>query len=82
MCVFSRPSPPPLPEPRPTAPRPEATADRVAVGRRSFPGMQTSSSFQKRTGRQSIRTPRRLGTSSLRIPLLNQEQTGSGNLRY
>ena len=27
MCI-GRPSPPPLPEPRPTAPRPEQTAER------------------------------------------------------
>ena len=75
MCVFNRPSPPPLPEPRPTAPRPEQTARRVVVGQQRTEG-------QRRRGRQSIRSRRRLGTSSLRIPLLNQEQMGTGNLNY
>ena len=75
MCVFNRPSPPPLPEPRPTAPRPEQTARRVVVGQQRTEG-------QRRRNRQSIRTRRRLGTSSLRIPLLSQEQTGTGNLNY
>ena len=32
MCVGRRPSPPPLPEPRPIAPRPEKTAERVVFG--------------------------------------------------
>ena len=81
MCVFNRPSPPPLPEPRPTAPRPEPTAERVAIGRQRVTGQQTSTS-QRRRGRQSIRSRRRLGTQSLRIPLLSQEQMGTGNLRY
>ena len=76
MCVFSRPSPPPLPEPTPTAPRPEPTAKQVVIGdkRRSRrrPGGTTR-------GRGSAR---RLGTSSLQIPLLNQGQTGMGNLNY
>ena len=75
MCVFSRPKPPPLPEPRPTAPRPEKTARQVVIGQQ-----RTEEGSQKR-GRRSIRSPRRLGTGSLRIPLLNQEQ-GSGNLLY
>ena len=75
MCVFNRPSPPPLPEPRPTAPRPEQTARRVVVGQQRTEG-------QRRRNRQSIRSRRRLGTSSLRIPLLNQEQMGTGNLNY
>ena len=67
MCVGRRPSPPPLPEPRPTAPRPEKTAERVVVGQQRAEGQ---------------RRRRRLGTSSLRIPLLSQEQTGTSNLRY
>ena len=75
MCVFSSPKPPPLPEPRPTAPRPEQTAKRVVVGEQRTGG-------QKRRGRQSIRSRRRLGTGSLRIPLLNQDQMGTGNLNY
>ena len=75
MCVFPSPKPPPLPEPRPTAPRPEQTAKRVVVGEQRTGG-------QKRRGRQSIRSRRRLGTGSLRIPLLNQDQMGTGNLNY
>jgi len=75
MCVFNRPSPPPLPESRPTAPRPEKTAERVVVGQQRAEG-------QRRRKTTTQRSRRRLGTSSLRIPLLNQEQTGTGNLRY
>jgi len=73
MCVFNRPKPPKLPEPRPTAPKPEQTAKRVSVG-------QQRSSQRKRglTGGRS----RRVGTSSLQIPLLNENQMGSGNLNY
>ena len=97
MCVFNRPRPTPpppprpapAPAPRPTPPPPEPTADRVAVGQQrvrsqSHPrvtGQQTTTS-QRRRSRQSIRTRRRLGTASLRIPLLSSEQTGTGNLRY
>ena len=74
MCG-RRPSPPPLPEPRPTAPRPEKTAQRVVVG-------QQRSTGQQRKSRKTVREGRRLGTASLRIPLLTQEQIGTGNLRY
>jgi len=75
MCVFNRPSPPPLPEPRPTAPRPEKTAERVVVGQQRAEG-------QRRRPIKTQRSRRRLGTQSLRIPLLSQEQMGTGNLRY
>jgi len=85
MCIFNRPAPPPpLPEPRPVAPKPEPRAERVTVGSQRTPaprGQQTTEG-ERRRGRQSIRSRRRLGTSSLRIPLLNQEQMGSGNLNY
>ena len=74
MCVFNRPSPPPLPEPTPTAPRPEQTARRVVVG--------DQRSRQRPGGTRRGRRSRMLGTSSLQIPLLNQEQMGSGNLNY
>ena len=74
MCVGRRPSPPPLPKPRPTAPRPEQTAERVVIG------SQRAEGGRRKTPTQ--RTRRRLGTQSLRIPLLAQEQTGTGNLRY
>ena len=79
MCVFSSPKPPPLPEPRPTAPKPEKTAQRVVVGQQRV-GPQRSEG--QRRGKKSIRSVRRLGTSSLRIPLLDQGQMGSGNLKY
>ena len=71
MCVFSSPKPPPLPEPRPTAPMPEKTAKAPVVG--------TKRTTSTRTGR-GIRDFRRLGTSSLRIPL--NTGIGSGNLNY
>ena len=77
MCVFRQPSPPPLPEPRPTAPKPEQTARRVVVGQQrtsvNRPSSSTGSISRRRT--QS----RRLGTSSLRIPLRSM---GTGNLNY
>ena len=71
MCVFSAPKPPPLPEPRPTAPMPEKTAKAPVVG--------TQRTTSTRTGR-GRRSFRRLGTSSLRIPL--NTGMGSGNLNY
>jgi len=76
MCVFNRPSPPPLPEPAPRAPRPEQTARRVVFGEQR--------SSQKRPGatRRGRGRSRTLGTASLRIPLLNEGQTGMGNLNY
>ena len=74
MCI-GRPSPPPLPAPRPTAPRPERTAERVVVGQQRAEG-------QRRRRTPTQRSRRRLGTSSLRIPLLDQGQMGTGNLRY
>ena len=65
MCFFSRTSPPPLPEPRPTAPRPEETAERVVVGSNRS---ETKEGEKKRKGQRTTRA-RRLGTQSLRIPL-------------
>ena len=60
MCVFSTPKPPPLPEPRPTAPMPEKTAKAPVVGQKRKTAAKTG------RGRTFFR---RLGTSSLRIPL-------------
>ena len=71
MCVFSSPKPPPLPEPRPTAPMPEKTAKAPVVG------TQRTTSTRPGRGRRDFR---RLGTSSLRIPL--NTGMGSGNLNY
>ena len=83
MCFFSRPSPPPLPEPRPVAPKPEPTAERILVGT-NRPSRSTDSesmdnkreSGKKRKGQRTTRA-RRLGTQSLRIPL-----STTRNLRY
>ena len=75
MCVFNRPSPPPLPEPTPTAPRPEPTARRVVLGDQRSRSRQRPGGTRRGSGR-------RLGTASLQIPLLNQGQTGMGNLNY
>ena len=71
MCVFSSPKPPPLPEPRPTAPMPEKTAKAPVVGTKRTTSTRTN------RGRRNFR---RLGTSSLRIPL--NTGMGSGNLNY
>ena len=73
MCVgpFAPPKPPALPEPRPTAPMPERTAKAPVVG--------TQRKTSTRTGR-GRRSFRRLGTTSLRIPL--NTGMGSGNLNY
>jgi len=81
MCG-GRPSPPPLPETRPTPPKPEKTAERVLVGtnRPSVSGQQkTKDGSGKRTGQRGQRA-RRLGTSMLRIPLKTNQ--GSTDLRY
>ena len=82
MCFGRPPSPPPLPEPRPTPPKPERTADRVVVGDdrtrpapASVTGQQTTGETgRKRTGQRQQRA-RRLGTRSLRIPLLKKSNT-------
>ena len=73
MCppIFKTPEPPELPEARPTAPMPEKTAKAPTVG--------TKRTTSTRTGR-GRRSFRRLGTSSLRIPL--NTGMGSGNLNY
>jgi len=73
MCFFSRPSPPPLPEPRPVAPKPEKTAERVVVGTNRT---DTPEGEKKRKGQRTTKA-RRLGTQSLRIPL-----STTRNLRY
>ena len=73
MCFFSRPSPPPLPKPVETPPKPEKTAERVVIGQ------QRTSTDKPKTSRRRGAV-RRLGTSSLRIPLATG--MGSGNLNY
>ena len=70
MCFGQR--PPKLPEPEPTAPMPEKTAERVVIGNKRTKKKQT----------QQSQAPMRSGTRSLQIPLLDQRQTNAGNLRY
>jgi len=70
MCG-GRPKPPPLPEPRPTPPKPEKTAERVVV---SSNRKSVKDGRPKRTGQ---RPGRRLGTQTLRIPLL-----ATSNIKY
>ena len=73
MCFFRPPSPPPLPEPRPVATKPEKTAERVVVGTNRTDAPEGE---KKRKGQRTTRA-RRLGTQSLRIPL-----STTRNLRY
>ena len=84
MCFFRRETTPDLPEPRPTPPKPEKTAQKVVVGdNRTRPapsGQQiTTTGGRKRTGQRQTRA-RRLGTAMLSIPL-NPNQSTS-DLRY
>ena len=74
MCLFRPPKPPELPESTSTATKPEPTAKRVVLGdkRRS----------RRRPGGTRRGQAKTLGTASLQIPLLNQGQTGMGNLNY
>jgi len=60
MCVFSSPKPPPLPEPRPTAPMPEKTAKAPLIGEKRKKAAKTGK------GKTLFK---KLGTSSLQIPL-------------
>ena len=78
MCVFSSPKPPPTPEPIAPAPRPEATAKAPVVGRKRAVAKRTTGS--RTSG--GTRAARRFGTRSLRIPLMNTGDSGSGNLNY
>lgn len=78
MCVFSSPKPPPTPEPIAPAPRPEATAKAPVVGRKRAVAKRTTGS--RRSG--GTKAARRFGTRSLRIPLMNTGDSGSGNLNY
>ena len=83
MCRGRPPAPPPPPPPRPIPPPPEPTAGRVVTGAdrtstRPRPSGTTVTGQQRTQGmtagsRRSTRgtTARRLGTSSLRIPLLS-----------
>ena len=87
MCFFRRETTPDLPEPRPTPPKPEKTAQKVVVGDNrtrpapsSVTGQQiTTTGGRKRTGQRQTRA-RRLGTAMLRIPLNPNHSTS--DLRY
>ena len=61
-----------------TAPRPEATAKAPVVGRKRAVAKRTTGS--RRSG--GTKAARRFGTRSLRIPLMNTGDSGSGNLNY
>ena len=76
MCFGRPPSPPPLPDPEPVAPKAEKTAEQVVTG--------TQRDIAKKGRKAATTTTRsaaRRGTASLRIPLLTNQQTESGNLR-
>ena len=82
MCLRSpKPPPPPkIPEPRPPAPAPEETATAPILGKKRS-SQQTPSkkrvegAVSNRTGTAAVISRRRLGTSSLRIPLLTDLNT-------
>ena len=76
MCFGRPPSPPPLPDPEPVAPKAEKTAEQVVTA--------TQRDIAKKGRKAATTTTRsaaRRGTASLRIPLLTNQQTESGNLR-
>ena len=75
MCVFSSPKTPKLPEPQPKDSAIEETADNVVIGEK-----RTQDPTKKKKSISSKRMGRRLGTSSLQIPLNPGVQ--SGNLNY
>ena len=68
MC-FGRPSPPPAPAPEPVDSPIEETADAVVVGKQK----------KKQAADTKVAMGRRMGTSSLQIPL---QKNQSGNLNY
>ena len=76
MCFGRPPSPPPLPDPEPVAPKAEKTAEQVVTGQERKLGKKG-----KKSATATAKTAARKGTASLRIPLLTNQQTESGNLR-
>ena len=82
MCLRSpKPPPPPkIPDPRPMAPAPEETAAAPVLGKKRT-SQQTPTrkkaegAVTSRTGTAAVISRRRLGTSSLRIPLLTDLNT-------
>jgi len=82
MCLRSpKPPPPPkIPEPRPAAPAPEETASAPVLGKKRTSQQtptrkKTEDAVTSRTGTAAVISRRRLGTSSLRIPLLTDLNT-------
>ena len=89
MCFRSpKPPPPPeIPKPRPPAPVPEETAGSPILGKKRSsqqttvkPATKTKknadgTTVTSRTGTAAVISRRRLGTSSLRIPLLTDLNT-------
>ena len=76
MCFRSPPPPPPLPDPEPVAPKAEKTAEQVVTG-----SQRDIAKKGKKAATTTTRAAARRGTASLRIPLLSNTQTESGNLR-
>ena len=77
MCFRSPPPPPPLPDPEPVAPKAEKTAEQVVTGTQR----KVIAKKGRKAATTTTRSAARRGTSSLRIPLLTNAQTDSGNLR-
>ena len=76
MCFRSPPPPPPLPDPEPVAPKAEKTAEQVVTG-----NQRDIAKKGRKAATTTTRAAARKGTASLRIPLLTNAQTESGNLR-
>ena len=76
MCFRSPPPPPPLPDPEPVAPKAEKTAEQVVTG-----NQRDIAKKGRKAATTTTRSAARRGTASLRIPLLTNAQTESGNLR-
>ena len=77
MCFRSPPPPPPLPDPEPVAPKAEKTAEQVVTGTQR----KDIAKKGRKAATTTTRSAARNGTASLRIPLLTNTQTESGNLR-
>ena len=77
MCFRSPPPPPPLPDPEPVAPKAEKTAEQVVTGTQR----KAIAKKGKKSATATTRAAAGKGTASLRIPLLTNAQTESGNLR-
>ena len=74
MCLFSPPKPPELPKAEPKDSAIEDTADKVVIAdKRTQP-------TKKKKAIKNIQVAKKLGTSSLQIPLNPGVQ--SGNLKY